>query len=475
MDYETVIGLEVHAQLMTGSKIFCSCSTKFGRSPNSQTCPICLGMPGVLPVLNKKVAEFAIRTAFALKCNIAPYSIFARKNYFYPDLPKDYQISQYELPFAKDGYIEIVVDGRIKRIGITRVHIEEDAGKNLHEGIDNASHIDFNRTGVPLLEIVSEPDIRSAEEASAYLKKLRDILVYIEVCNGNMEEGSFRCDSNLSVRTMGDEKLGTKTELKNINSFKFIQKAIEYEEKRQIGILEDKGKVVHETRLWDSERGITISMRSKEDAHDYRYFPEPDLMPLSTDQEWIEKVRASLPELPDAKRVRFITEYNLPEYDAEILTSSRGLADYFEECVKLFRQPKKVSNWIMGDLLRELKNDNQEIEESPLRPEHLCGMLRLVEENIISGKLAKIVFEEMYKTGKDAETIVEEKGLRQISDEGEITRIIENVLSSNKKQIDAYKQGKTKLFGFFIGEVMKLSKGKANPARVNELLRKRLN
>lgn len=464
--YEAVIGLEVHAQMLTRSKIFCGCSTTFGSRPNSQTCPVCLGMPGVLPVLNKKVAEFAMRTALATHCTIAPLNRFARKNYFYPDLPKGYQISQFELPLAERGFIDIEVGGKEKKIGLTRIHLEEDAGKNLHEGIEDASYVDLNRTGVPLMEIVSEPDIRSSEEAVAYLKKLRNILVYLEVCDGNLEEGSFRCDANVSIRPVGQSAFGTRTELKNINSFRFIQKAIDYEIRRQEEVLEEGGRIIQETRLWDTQKQVTASMRSKESAHDYRYFPEPDLVPVRISVEWVEQVRKSLPELPETKKNRFVAEYHIPPYDADVLTQEKRIADYFEKCVSLYRQPKAISNWIMGDLLN--------VEEMPLSPEQLTGMIELIDKGIISGKIAKTVFEEMIKTKKEARTIVEEKGLLQISDDEALFSFIDEVMKANPGNVEQYRQGKEKLFGFFVGQVMKISGGKANPARLNELLIKRL-
>lgn len=475
MQYEVVIGLEVHAQLLTGSKMFCGCGTKFGVEPNTQTCPVCVGLPGTLPVINKKVVEMAIKTSLATNCTISTYSRFARKNYFYPDLPKGYQISQYELPLGENGFLDIDINGEKKKVRIRRVHMEEDAGKNLHEDIANASHVDLNRAGVPLLEIVSEPDIRSPEETVVYLKSLRDILVYLAVCDGNMEEGSFRCEPNISLRPVGSNELGTKTELKNINSFKFVQKALEYEIRRQEKMLSEGGQIVQETMLWDPDREVTETMRSKEEAHDYRYFPEPDLVPLMISKEWIEEVRGSLPELPNTKRIRFVSQYGIPEYDASLLTSSRNLADYFERCVSLYNQPKIVSNWIMVDLLRLLKSDNIGMEKCPLSPDQLAGMLKLIDEGTISGKIAKKIFEEMYRTGKEPATIVKEKGLIQIVDEAAIEKVIENVINSNPEQVEAYRKGKDRLFGFFVGEVMKASGGKANPAKVNELLGKRLN
>jgi aspartyl-tRNA(Asn)/glutamyl-tRNA(Gln) amidotransferase subunit B len=474
MKYEAVIGLEVHAQMLTDTKIFCGCSTRFGSEPNTQTCPVCIGMPGVLPVLNRKAAEFAIRTGLATNCKISFYSRFARKNYFYPDLPKGYQISQYELPICEHGYIEIVVDSEIKKIGITRIHMEEDAGKNIHEGAGNFSFVDLNRAGVPLMEIVSEPDIRSPKEASEYMKKLRTILRYLGVCDGNMEQGSLRCDANVSIRPVGQKEYGTRAEVKNINSFKFVEKALEYEIKRQIKVVEEGRKVIQETRLWDSDRGITESMRGKEEAHDYRYFPEPDLVPITVEQKWIDEINASLPELPDVKRERFVSEYGLSEYDADLLTSEKPLAQWFEAAVKSGGQPKAVANWIMGELTKLLNEENKSIEECRLKPEQLAGMLKLMDKGTISGKIAKTVFEEMYRTGKDAETIVKEKGLIQISDESEIEKAVDEVISKNPKEVERFKAGDEKLLGFFVGQIMKLTKGKANPQIVNELLRKKL-
>ncbi len=467
--YEAVIGLEIHAQLLTQSKMFCGCSTKFGAAPNTQTCPICTGMPGVLPVINERAVEMAIRAGLATHCRISPYSRFARKNYFYPDLPKGYQISQYELPLCEQGSMEVGVNGEQKRIGITRIHMEEDAGKNLHEGITGASHVDLNRAGVPLLEIVSEPDIRSAEEAVAYLKKFRDILVYLEVCDGNMEEGSLRCDANVSLRPVGQKELGTKTELKNINSFRFVQKALEYEIARQMKILEEGGRIVQETRLWDSEKDVTVSMRSKEEAHDYRYFPEPDLVPLEVPVEWVEKIRKALPELPQAKRERFVREYGIPEYDAEVLTAEKQIADYFETCTKSYKNYKNLSNWILTELLRELKSDGRQVG-----PEHLIKLLVLMDQGTINRNTGKKVFEEMCRTGKSPEEIIQEQGLSQVSDDQAIEQLIDDVLVANPNELMAYRQGKEKLFGFFVGQVMKQSGGKANPGKVNELLKRKL-
>ncbi|MDA8086079.1 MAG: Asp-tRNA(Asn)/Glu-tRNA(Gln) amidotransferase subunit GatB [Nitrospiraceae bacterium] len=472
--FETVIGLEVHAQLLTESKIFCGCSTKFGLPPNSQTCPVCTGMPGSLPVLNKKALMFTIKTGLAMNCSISPFSRFARKNYFYPDLPKGYQISQYELPVCEHGQVEINAGEGARRIGITRIHIEEDAGKNIHEGAGPYSFVDLNRAGTPLMEIVSEPEIRSPKEASAYMRKLRAILRYIGVCDGNMEQGSLRCDANVSIRPEGSTKLGTKVELKNMNSFKFVEKALEYEVKRQISAVKNGEAIIQETRLWDSATGKTISMRSKEEAHDYRYFPEPDLVPFMPAREWIEEIKAGIPELPDARRERFIAAHGLPGYDAEMLTSERALAEWFEEAVKLGAQPKAASNWIMGELMRLLNEDGSSIEESPLAPAGLVELLKLIDSGTISGKIAKTVFEEMYKSKKSAAQIIKEKGLVQISGADELGSVIDQIISSNSGEVERFRAGEEKLFGFFVGQAMKATKGKGNPAMINELLRKKL-
>jgi len=477
VEYEPVIGLEVHAQLLTRSKIFCGCSTSFGEAPNTQACPVCTGQPGSLPVINRKAVEFAIRLGLATSCRIAPYSVFARKNYFYPDLPKGYQISMYEYPLAEHGFIEVTVQGEKKRIGIIRIHMEEDAGKLKHgETPETApfSYVDFNRTGVPLVEIVSGPEIHSPQEAGEYLRRLRTILQYLEVCTGDMEKGTFRCDANVSVRPRGQTELGTRTELKNMNSFRHVEKALEYEIKRQIGALKDGEKVVQETRLWDTDQNITVSMRGKEEAHDYRYFPDPDLVPLRIDGKWIEKIRNSIPELPDQKKERFVQDYKIPEYDAEILTSTKAMANYFEDCVRLFSEPKTVSNWMMGDLLRGLKGDEKEVDQCRVTPKHLAEMLNMLKDGTISGKIAKDVFEEMYRTGDPPARIVKEKGWVQILDMGEIERVIEKVIQANPKLVEDYQKGKEKVFGFLVGEAMKESKGKANPKLVNELLRKKL-
>jgi len=472
--YEVVIGLEVHAQLLTETKMFCRCSTKFGSEPNSQTCPVCIGMPGVLPVMNRKAVEYAIRTGLATNCSIAPYSRFARKNYFYPDLPKNYQISQYELPLCEKGFVEIMVGDEVKRIGITRIHMEEDAGKNIHEERGDYSFVDLNRTGVPLMEIVSEPDLRSPGEASEYMKKLRAILRYLGVCDGNMEQGSLRCDANVSIRPVGQNEFGTRAELKNINSFKFVEKALEYEIKRQVSVVEDGGRIIQETRLWDSAAGVTRSMRSKEEAHDYRYFPEPDLPPILVSQPWIDEIKSNLPELPDEKRHRFIEEHGLPEYDAELLTSEKAIADWYEKAVEAGGQAKPVSNWMMGDLMRLLNEENKSIDELLFGPAQMVGMLKLIDDGTISGKIAKTVFEEMYKTGKNAGDIVKEKGLVQISDTSEIEKAVDEVLAKSTGEIERFKAGDEKLMGFFVGQVMKATKGKANPKMLNDLLRERL-
>lgn len=477
MEYEPVIGLEVHAQLLTQSKIFCNCSALFGGDPNTLTCPVCTGLPGSLPVLNKKVLEFALRAALATHCRIAPYSQFARKNYFYPDLPKGYQISQYELPLATEGYIDVQSNGQKKRIGLIRIHMEEDAGKLLHDlssESGSSSYVDFNRTGVPLIEIVSAPDIRTPEEASAYLRKLRAILMFLEICDGNMEEGSFRCDANISLRPKGQQTLGVKTELKNMNSFRNVQRALDFEIRRQTALLDQGEAIIQETRLWDAAKGVTSSMREKEEAHDYRYFPDPDLVPLVIDPAWVEKIRASLPELPESMKERFLRDYGIPEYDAEVLTTSKSLANYFEACLRSYSKPKGVSNWIMSELLRELKRDEREIEDCPVPAPHLSEMLKMIDDGIISGKIAKSVFEEMYRSGKRAEEVVREKGWVQVTDFTEIEKTIEQVLAANPKEVEAYRKGKEKLFGFFVGQVMKATQGKANPQMVNELLKKKL-
>jgi aspartyl-tRNA(Asn)/glutamyl-tRNA(Gln) amidotransferase subunit B len=474
VEFEPVIGLEVHAQLKTHTKIFCGCSTRFGAEPNTQTCPVCLGMPGVLPVLNRTVVDFTLRMALATGCTIAPESRFARKNYFYPDLPKGYQISQYELPIAENGRIDIEIEGRPQRVRIRRIHMEEDAGKLSHDPQRPVSRVDLNRTGVPLIEIVSEPDIGSPAAAGAYLRKLRAIVRYLGICDGNLEEGSFRCDANVSIRPRGSSGLGTRTELKNLNSFRFVEKAIEYEINRQKDVLLDGGAIVQETRLWDSSCSQTFSMRSKEEAHDYRYFPDPDLLPLMIDTDWIDRIRQTLPELPDARRDRFVEQLGLPAYDAGVLTSDRELADYFEECLADVPKPKPVANWIMGPLLGLLNTNGITIDQSPIPPAELAGLLKLIDSGAISAKIAKAVFDEMAVSGRAAAAIVNEKGLSQINDTGAIEAVVQDVLDRSPAEVAAYRGGKTKLMGFFVGEVMKATRGQANPKAVNELLRKQL-
>lgn len=471
--YEVVIGVEVHAQLRTQSKLFCPCGTTFGRTANSQTCPVCLGLPGSLPVINEKAVEMAVRAGLAMNGTIGVRNRFARKNYFYPDLPKGYQISQYEAPICEHGWIEIAAGGIRKRVRIRRAHLEEDAGKNVHEAGSGMSLVDLNRAGTPLLEIVTEPDLSSSEEVVAYLKALRELLMYLDVCDGNMDEGSFRCEPNLSLRPLGQKEFGTKVELKNINSFKFVKDAVEYEIKRQTKVLSEGGKIYQETRLWNLERGETAVMRSKEEAHDYRYFPDPDLVPLKLDKEWIEGFRGSVPELPAARVSRFVREYGLPEYDAGVLTVSKGIADYFEACVTLFNQPKTVSNWVMGELTRELNLSGTEIAASPVTPERLVALLQLVEKGTVSLKVAREIFPELYRSGKTPEQIVQEKGLTQVSDEGALDKIIDEVLAKNPAQVAQFKEGKQQVLGFLVGQVMKASGGKANPGKVNELLKKK--
>jgi aspartyl-tRNA(Asn)/glutamyl-tRNA(Gln) amidotransferase subunit B len=479
-NYEPVIGLECHAQLLTKSKLFCSCSTKFGEPPNMNTCPVCLGLPGALPVLNRAAVAMAVKAGLGLNCTINPESQWSRKNYFYPDLPKGYQISQYDRPLCQHGFIEISVDGTRKKIGVQRIHMEEDAGKSLHEGFPDSGRntsLDFNRSGVPLVEIVTDPDIRSSAEAYDYLARLKEILEYIDVNDGNMEEGSLRCDANVSVRKVGETKFGTRTELKNINSFRFVQKAIDYEIARQIDVIEGGGRIVQETRLWNSVEERTVSMRSKEEAHDYRYFPDPDLPLLVIDTEWIKSVAKSMPELPEKRRERFIKEYALSEYDAAVLAATRALADFFEEVARSSGQPKAAANWVMGDLLRFYKDGNVDLKDlsnSPVTPKMLADMISLVEKGTISGKIAKTVIEEMYNTRKDALKIIEEKGLVQISDSSEIEKIVDKVIVENLKTVEQYRAGKTGSFGFFVGQVMKATAGRANPQTVNELLRKKL-
>jgi aspartyl-tRNA(Asn)/glutamyl-tRNA(Gln) amidotransferase subunit B len=473
-DYEVVIGLEVHAQLRTRSKIFCSCSTQFGAGPNENTCPVCTGMPGMLPVLNARAVEYAVKMAMAVDCTVNRRSLFARKNYFYPDLPMGYQISQFELPVAEHGHIVIHTEKGEKRIGITRIHMENDAGKNIHSATDNASYVDLNRAGVPLIEIVSEPDMRSAEEAVAYLKSLRAILVYLGICDGNLEEGSFRCDANVSIRPRGQEEFGTRAELKNMNSFRNIQRAIEYEVERQIDLVEDGEKVVQETRLFDVAKGVTRSMRGKEEAHDYRYFPDPDLLPLIIEEDWMEKWRAELPELPEARCRRFQEGLGLPGYDALVLTAEKEVADYFETALGTYNEPKKISNWVMGEVMRELNDRGVMLDGCKLRPEDLARLVKLVDDGLISGTIAKNVFKELFETGGDPEAHVKAKGLVQISDTSAIEGLVDEVLAENPSEVERYKGGDKKLTGFFVGQVMKKSKGKANPGLVNQLLAKKM-
>jgi aspartyl-tRNA(Asn)/glutamyl-tRNA(Gln) amidotransferase subunit B len=477
--YEPVIGLEVHAQLLTQSKAFCSCSTKFGNNPNSNVCPVCLGMPGVLPVLNKQVVDFTIRMGLATHCTIAPKSVFARKNYFYPDLPKGYQISQYEEPQCQNGFVDVELpDGTVKRVGLTRIHIEEDAGKSIHD-LDIDTFVDVNRCGVPLMEIVSEPDIRSPQEAAFYLIKIRQIATYLGICDGNMEEGSLRCDANVSVRKKGETKLGTKVEVKNMNSFRFVEKAIEYEISRQIDALERGEKIIQQTMLWDSSEGICLPMRSKEEAHDYRYFPDPDLVPVIISEKWIDEVSTSLPELPDRRRNRYINEFQLPRYDADVLTAERGLSDYFEGVVSGLKTKKTdsykmASNWTMGDVLRVQHERQGSLNDFPISPKNLSALIDAILDGTISGKIAKDVFEEMIRTRESPEEIIKRLGLVQVSDPALLEKVIDEILVKQSGQVEAYKSGKTQVFGFFVGETMKAMKGKANPKIVNELLKKKL-
>ncbi len=473
MEYEAVIGLEVHAQLKTQTKTFCGCSTMFALEPNINVCPVCIGMPGVLPVLNRDVVQHACMLALSVHGEIARHSVFARKNYFYPDLPKGYQISQYEIPVNRSGSIHIRLNGTDRDIRLNRIHIEEDAGKLMHNQ-DGTSFVDFNRSGIPLLEIVSEPDMSTPDEAVAYLKKLRTILLYLGICDGNMEEGSLRCDANVSVRPKGETQLGVKTELKNMNSFRFIHKALDYEIKRQTGVLKEGGTVSQETRLWDESSGTTRPMRSKEEAHDYRYFPEPDLLTLEVSDGLLEEARRGVPELPDARTDRFISEYGLPAYDAEVLTASRDLADYFETAVGLFNRPKAMSNWIMSEMLRFIKDIDTEIRGFRVTPDRTARLLRLIEDGTISGKIAKGVYEQMVSTGGEPDHLIKELGLEQISSESALRDAIAPILEKNRKEVEQYRAGKEKLFGFFVGQVMKATSGKANPSMVNDLLKKML-
>ncbi|MDI6601679.1 MAG: Asp-tRNA(Asn)/Glu-tRNA(Gln) amidotransferase subunit GatB [Thermoanaerobacteraceae bacterium] len=474
MEFEAVIGLEVHAELLTESKIFCSCTTEFGGEPNTHCCPVCLGLPGTLPVLNKKAVEYAIRAGLALNCNIARFSKMDRKNYFYPDLPKAYQISQYDLPLCRDGYVEIETEDGIKKIGIIRVHLEEDAGKLIHEENGGSSLVDYNRTGVPLIEIVSYPDMRTPEEARLYLTKLKSILEYTEVSDCKMQEGSLRVDTNISVRPVGSDTFGTKVELKNLNSFRAVYKALEYEFKRQAEAIKNGEEITQETRRWDENKGITISMRSKEEAHDYRYFPEPDIVPIVVGDEWIEEIRSNIPELPHQKKERFIKDLGLPAYDAGVITADKALSDFFEKCVELYDNPKTISNWVMGEILRGMKEAEIEASSLPISPEQLVMLQKMVDAGTISISIGKKVFDTMLKTGKNPNDIVEEEGLAQISDEGSLRSTVLKVIENNPKSVEDFLGGKEKAMGFLIGQVMKETKGKANPQMINEIMKEEL-
>lgn len=478
MKYEAVIGLEVHTELQTTTKIFCSCRTSFGADPNTNVCPVCLGLPGVLPVLNKKVLEYAVRAGLALNCEISRFSKFDRKNYYYPDLPKNFQTSQFDLPICEHGYLDVEVDGEKRRIRITRAHMEEDAGKLVHHGTSitdsDYSLVDYNRTGTPLLEIVSEPDMRSAKEAVAYMEKMRAILQYVGISDCRMEEGSLRCDANVSVRPVGQKELGTKTEIKNINSFKGVERAIEYEAMRQAELLEDGGKVVQETRTWDEKEGVTKSMRTKEEANDYRYFPEPDLVPFTVSDEYIENIRKSLPELPDARKERYMKEFGLSSEDAVFMTNDKATADYFEAAVAAGADPKAAVNWLMGEFASQLSNDGIEIDKAPVSAENLAALLKLISKGTISGKIAKKVFATMWKKGGNPDDIVKAQGLVQISDTAELSKLVDEVVGNNPKAVEDFKAGKKKAVGALVGQIMKATKGKANPRVINELLNKKL-
>jgi len=475
--YEPVIGLEVHVQLSTATKIFCGCPTSFGAPPNTNVCPVCLGLPGALPVLNRRAVELAIKSALALNCQVRPFSRFARKNYFYPDLPKGYQISQYDQPFSEHGHVDITVNGEVKRIGITRIHMEDDAGKSMHEGFrdsDKFSYVDLNRSGTPLVEIVSEPDMRSSDEAYAYLTELKQVLQFVDVSTCDMEKGHLRCDANVSVRLRGAEKFGTKAEVKNLNSFRFLKEALDYEIERQVALLEGGGRVVQETRLYNPGLGETFSMRSKEDAHDYRYFPEPDLTPLEIGAEWLDSLRAEMPELPAAKRSRFITEYGLREYDADVLTQSRALSEYFDAAARSAGDPKAAANWVMGDLAALLKAEGREISASPVSPEHLAELIRMIGSGKLSGKLAKEIFPKMFAGGEAPSAIAAREGLQQISDTGAIEKIIDEVIAANPKQVEQYRGGKPTVINFLVGQAMKATRGQANVSVVTDLLKQKL-
>jgi aspartyl-tRNA(Asn)/glutamyl-tRNA(Gln) amidotransferase subunit B len=479
--YEPVIGLEVHCQLLTRTKIFCGCSTKFGAPPNANTCPVCLGMPGALPVLNREAVAMAVKASMAINCTINRKSVFARKNYFYPDLPKGYQISQFDQPIAEHGWITLHGSGEEKRIGITRLHMEEDAGKSIHDGFADSysrTYVDLNRSGTPLVEIVSEPDIRTPEEAYEYLTRLKQILLYIGVSDCNMEEGSLRCDANVSIRPRGQKEFGTKVEIKNLNSFRFLQKSLEYEIERQAQVLDEGGKIAQETRLWNTSQNRTESMRSKEQAHDYRYFPEPDLLPLIVNEKWQAEIRSAIPELPDAKRSRFMKDYGLSGYDADVLTDSQELADYYEAVAKSSpagsENAKLAANWVMVELMGALNGAGLELSASPVSAEHLGGLMKLIADGTISGKMAKEVFARMFSTGKTAPAVVDELGLKQITDDGPILDVIRKVIAANPKQLEQFKSGKAALFGYFVGQVMRETKGQANPAKVNDLLKAEL-
>lgn len=478
MKYEAVIGLEVHTELQTKTKIFCSCRTSFGADPNTNVCPVCLGLPGVLPVLNKKVLEYAVRAGLALNCEISRFSKFDRKNYYYPDLPKNFQTSQFDLPICEHGYLDVEVEGEKRRIRITRAHMEEDAGKLVHHGTSitdsDYSLVDYNRTGTPLLEIVSEPDMRSAKEAVAYMEKMRAILQYVGISDCRMEEGSLRCDANVSVRPVGQKELGTKTEIKNINSFKGVERAIEYEAMRQAELLEDGGKVVQETRTWDEKEGVTKSMRTKEEANDYRYFPEPDLVPFTVSDEYIENIRKSLPELPDARKERYMKEFGLSSEDAVFMTNDKATADYFEAAVDAGADPKACVNWLMGEFASQLSTDGIEIAKVPVSAENLAALLKLISKGTISGKIAKKVFATMWKEGGNPEEIVKAQGLVQISDTAELSKLVDEVVGKNPKAVEDFKAGKKKAVGALVGQIMKATKGKANPRVINELLNKKL-